>query len=102
MRRQGNGKKDTTLLLPLDSSYMRACAHNFAQRLGMQTETQRAGEHTAVRVDAQALLPGKANSSLGNATGGGSSCTGADAGALGSSGSKRKEPPDHDADADSS
>ena len=54
-----NGKKDTTLTLPPDSSYMRACAHSYATRLGMKTETLSLGQNRYVRVFAQDLMPGK-------------------------------------------
>ena len=44
------GAKSNTLELPPSSSYMRACAHNFAERLGMRTETREDGQQKGVNV----------------------------------------------------
>ena len=44
------GQKTKYFDLPPDSSYMRACAHHFAQRLGMRSESIVHGTQSAVRV----------------------------------------------------
>ena len=63
------GGNATSIDLPPDSSYMRACAHNFAQRLGMRTEGFAAdGSSRAVRVHAPAAEGGAGTSSAAAAT----------------------------------
>ena len=46
----GKPSAPKSLELPPDSSYMRACAHSFAQRLGMRTEGMTLNGAKAVRV----------------------------------------------------
>ena len=45
-----NGRKQTSLMLPPEGGYLRACAHTYAARLGMTTETQSVGAQKAVKV----------------------------------------------------
>jgi hypothetical protein len=53
---KANGSKKPELRLPPDTSYMRACAHHFAERLGMRSETLAEGESKAVVI----TVPGAA------------------------------------------
>ena len=69
-KKSDKGMKSRELLLPPDTGYMRACAHHYAQLLGMTTATQGEGQERAVMVKIVGETAHEAASkSAGSATG---------------------------------